>query len=93
MRLTGWCREELEEQAEEMQDMYDKRMQLLQKSMKREFHRKRRRVETEEEEGEGEGRGGGERKVDDHLRDKVAQLEEQLQSEKEKSELQISIWS
>ena len=75
-------REELEEQAEEMQEMYDKRMELLQKSMKKEFNRKRRRIEADEE-GEGDGR---ERREVDRLRGRVSRLEEELQSEREHSE-------
>ena len=87
-----WCREELVEQAEDMQEMYEKRMKLLQKSMKKQFSRKRRRVETEEE-GEREGEGGVERKegaVEVHRREKVSELEEQLQEERERGE-QVTI--
>ena len=89
----AWCREELVEQAEDMQEMYEKRMKLLQKSMKKQFTRKRCRVETEEEEGEREGEGEGEgevkRKVgavEMRLRERVCKLEEQLQEEKERGE-------
>ena len=64
--------------------MYDKRMVLLQKSMKKEFNRKRRRVEADEE-GEGEGSGRERREVD-RLRDTVSCLEEELQSERAHSE-------
>lgn len=78
------AREELEEQAEDMQEMYEKRMQLLQKSMKKQFNRKRRRIETEErEEGDTED---GERRgvIEDTLREKIAELEEQLQEERDR---------
>ena len=89
--FLAWYREELVEQAEDMQEMYEKRMKLLQKSMKKQFSRKRRRVETEEEEGEREGEGEGEGKkkvatVEMCLREKVSELEEQLQEERERGE-------
>ena len=78
------CREELEEQAEEMEVMYHKKMQLLQKSIKKQYNCKRRRVEVEddEEEEEGEGASGG--RDDSRLREKVVRLEEQLQNERER---------
>ena len=79
--IEGFLREELVEQAEEMQELYDKRMEILQKSMKKQFNRKRRRVEEEEEEGGG---GGAE---EARLREKVAQLMEELRTERERSEL------
>lgn len=67
--------------------MYEKRMQLLQKSMKKQFNRKRRRVETEERE-EGDVEDGEKKRkegvVEGHLREKIAELEEQLQDERDR---------
>ena len=67
---------------------YEQRMNLLQKSMKKQLGRKRCRVDREkEEEEEGErdsGRGNG--AVEARLRENISALEDQLQTEKEKSE-------
>lgn len=88
--ITYTCvvyREELEEQAEEMQVMYDRRMELLQKSMKKEFNRKRRRVATREEDDEEERESRG---IEAQLRDTIARLEEELETKREKSETSIN---
>ena len=45
------CSRELETQAEEIEELYEKRMKNLQKSMKRQYTRKRRRREDDEGEG------------------------------------------
>ena len=74
--------------------MYEKRMQLLQKSMKKQFSRKRRRVETLEE-GDGEeeeGVGSGRSKEETRLRETVAELEEQLDAERQRGELEYAVF-
>ena len=72
--VPGPSRAELEEQREDIQEMNERRMRLLQKSMKKQFARKRRRVDgDDEEEEEGKGRA-------------VAELEEQLEQEKNRGQ-------
>ena len=68
--------------------MYKKRMHLLQKSMKKQYSRKRCRREEDDDDDEDviERETDEEEGLVTHLKEKVARLEEQVQTERDKSE-------
>ena len=84
-------RMDMEEQAEDLQTMHDRRMQQLHRSIKKQQARKRRRVDEEEEdEEEEEGEGKAKRRwavVEANLREKVHELEEEMELERNRCKL------